>query len=62
MTDWVEYQTFIEQQVADALARLDNFIDEHEGEERQKMMRQRPRVAAQLEAQIRMHFAREVNQ
>lgn len=59
MTDWITLERFVEQQVAEAIAKLDDFIDEHEGEERQAMLNQRSRVAAKLEAQVRMAYARE---
>lgn len=60
MSDWIPYEQFVDDQVAAALAWLDECIDEVENpHERAAMLRQRPRAAAKLEAQVRMAYARE---
>jgi hypothetical protein len=51
--DWIPLEDFI----ADALAWMDSIIDEHEGAEREAMLRKRPQVAAKIEAQVRLAYA-----
>jgi hypothetical protein len=55
--DWIPLEDFIAAQVADALAWMDSIIDEHEGAEREAMLRKRPQVAAKIEAQVRLAYA-----
>jgi hypothetical protein len=55
--DWISLEDFVDQQVARAIAELDAFIAEHEGEEREAMLRQRSATAAKLEGMVRLAYA-----
>jgi hypothetical protein len=57
---WVAYDDFVDQQVEAALAWLDATIAEQAPADfREHLLRQRPRIAAQVVALVRLHYQRE---